>query len=75
MLFFDYDEGARTTYLPLTDGDEDFPEDLALLQARALTGAGYGPAWNISAGFEGPLDEVGHRNGGWRHSGLAWRQS
>ena len=39
LLFFDYDEGPRTTYLPLANGDEDFPEELALLQAHALTGA------------------------------------
>lgn len=39
LLFFDYDDGARTTYLPLAGGDEDFPEELALLQAHALTGA------------------------------------
>ena len=47
----------------------------SLAAARALTAAGYGPAWNISAGFEGPLDAAGHRSGGWRHAGLAWRQS
>ena len=39
LLFFDYDDGPRTTYLPLAGGDEDFPEELALLQAHALTGA------------------------------------
>ena len=43
--------------------------------AMALTAAGYGPAYNVSAGFEGPLDESGHRSSGWRHAGLAWRQS
>lgn len=47
----------------------------SLAAARALTAAGYGPAWNISAGFEGPIDEAGHRSGGWRHAGLDWRQS
>ncbi len=47
----------------------------SLAAARALTGAGYGPAYNITAGFEGPLDEHGHRTAGWRHAGLDWRQS
>ena len=43
--------------------------------ARALTAAGFGPAYNVTAGFEGPLDADGHRGGGWKHAGLAWRQS
>jgi len=32
---------------------------------------------NISDGFEGDLDGQQHRGNinGWRHSGLAWRQS
>lgn len=47
----------------------------SLAAAKGLTAAGYGPAWNITAGFEGPLDDDGHRGSGWRHSGLPWRQS
>ena len=47
----------------------------SLAAAKALTEAGYGPAYNITAGFEGGLDDTGHRSGGWRHAGLAWRQS
>lgn len=47
----------------------------SLSAARALTAAGYGPAYNITAGFEGPIDDAGHRSEGWRHAGLAWRQS
>lgn len=44
--------------------------------AIAATRAGLGPAWNVSEGFEGPLDEAGHRGGqGWRARGLPWRQS
>lgn len=44
--------------------------------AIEATGAGY-TAYNVSDGFEGPLDEHGHRNtaGGWRASGLPWRQT
>jgi rhodanese-related sulfurtransferase len=47
----------------------------SLQAARALTGVGHGPAYNVTAGFEGPIDDEGHRGGGWRHAGLAWRQS
>ena len=47
----------------------------SLAAAEALTAAGYGPTYNVSDGFEGPIDEAGHRPGGWRHSGLDWRQS
>ncbi|WP_327149243.1 rhodanese-like domain-containing protein [Nocardia sp. NBC_01329] len=44
--------------------------------ADAATAAGIGPSYNISEGFEGPLDELGHRGGsGWRAHGLPWRQS
>lgn len=44
--------------------------------ADAATAAGLGPAYNVSDGFEGPLDERGHRDvAGWKASGLPWRQS
>lgn len=44
--------------------------------AAAATGAGIEPAYNVSDGFEGPLDEHGHRgHAGWRALGLPWRQS
>lgn len=44
--------------------------------ARAVTAANAGPAYNVSDGFEGPLDGAGHRGGiGWRAAGLPWRQS
>jgi rhodanese-related sulfurtransferase len=45
--------------------------------AIAMTSAGWGPCLNISDGFEGPLDPSNHRNsvGGWRASGLPWRQT
>lgn len=43
--------------------------------ARAATAAGLGPAYNISDGFEGPLDRDGHRTvAGWKAAGLPWRQ-
>ena len=43
--------------------------------AEAATGAGLGPAFNIADGFEGQLDATHHRGvGGWKSSGLPWRQ-
>ncbi len=44
--------------------------------AEAATAAGIGPSYNILDGFEGNLDEQGHRGGsGWRAIGLPWVQS
>lgn len=45
--------------------------------AIAATAAGIAPAYNIIAGFEGDLDGDGHRGatGGWKASGLPWRQT
>ncbi len=45
--------------------------------AAAMTAAGWGPCFNVSEGFEGPLDPNGRRNsvGGWRASGLPWKQT
>lgn len=44
--------------------------------AIALTQRGYGEAYNISNGFEGPPDAEGHRGqvDGWKATGLPWRQ-
>lgn len=43
--------------------------------AEALTAAGFGPAYNVADGFEGQHDADGHRTvGGWKNSGLPWRQ-
>jgi rhodanese-related sulfurtransferase len=43
--------------------------------ATAATAAGLGPAYNVSDGFEGPLDHEGHRTvTGWKAAGLPWRQ-
>lgn len=43
--------------------------------AAAATAAGIGPSYNVSEGFEGDLDEHGHRGrNGWRAHGLPWRQ-
>jgi len=45
--------------------------------AIAATEAGYAHAFNILEGFEGDVDEHGHRGtrGGWRKAGLPWVQS
>jgi len=48
----------------------------SLAAAKAAVEAGYPHAINISDGFEGPVDEAGHRRtrAGWIASGLPWRQ-
>lgn len=47
----------------------------SIAAAQALTAAGYGPAYNVIDGFEGPLDDESHRgSSGWRADGLPWRQ-
>ncbi len=44
--------------------------------AEAATAAGIAPSYNVLDGFEGSLDEQGHRGvTGWRAIGLPWRQS
>jgi rhodanese-related sulfurtransferase len=45
--------------------------------AELATAAGYTTAYNVAEGFEGPVDDAGHRgtNGGWKAAGLPWRQS
>lgn len=44
--------------------------------AVAMTAAGFGRCFNVADGFEGPHDRQGHRGtiGGWKASGLPWRQ-
>jgi rhodanese-related sulfurtransferase len=48
----------------------------SLAAARAAASAGFGVVFNIADGFEGPLDEAGHRRtrAGWIAAGLPWRQ-
>jgi rhodanese-related sulfurtransferase len=44
--------------------------------AEAATEAGIAPSYNVLDGFEGNLDEQGHRGAtGWKAVGLPWRQS
>ncbi len=44
--------------------------------AMAMTQAGFGPCYNVSGGFEGPLDDHKHRGGsdGWKAAALPWIQ-
>jgi rhodanese-related sulfurtransferase len=45
--------------------------------AVAMTSAGWGPCFNVSDGFEGPLDVSRRRGGvgGWKAGGLPWSQT
>lgn len=49
----------------------------SLNAAVLATHGGYTRAYNVSGGFEGPLDAAGHRGtaAGWKAEGLPWRQS
>lgn len=44
--------------------------------AQAMTSAGYARCFNISDGFEGPVDQDGHRGttAGWKANNLPWTQ-
>jgi rhodanese-related sulfurtransferase len=65
-------------------GDKDAPVMLlcrsgarSRAAAIALTEAGYVQAFNVAGGFEGDIDEEGHRGhrDGWKARNLPWRQS
>ncbi|QCK85891.1 rhodanese-like domain-containing protein [Phreatobacter aquaticus] len=45
--------------------------------AIAMTAAGYPHCFNVTGGFEGPLDPEGRRGhvAGWKFEGLPWAQS
>ncbi len=47
------------------------------MAAQAMMKAGYASCFNVAEGFEGPLDEAGHRGqrAGWQAQGLPWVQS
>ncbi|MBW8268730.1 rhodanese-like domain-containing protein [Caldovatus aquaticus] len=48
----------------------------SLAAAQAARAAGFPHAFNVADGFEGPVDEQGHRGtrAGWKAEGLPWRQ-
>lgn len=45
--------------------------------AKAMSAAGYSTCLNVADGFEGPLDGQAKRGatGGWKATGLPWRQT
>jgi rhodanese-related sulfurtransferase len=45
--------------------------------AKAMAAAGYSSCFNVSDGFEGPLDAQAKRGAtaGWKAAGLPWRQT
>ena len=48
----------------------------SMAAAEAAKAAGFPNVFNVADGFEGPLDQEGHRGGlgGWKAEGLPWRQ-
>ncbi|GJF12124.1 sulfurtransferase [Mycolicibacterium cyprinidarum] len=62
--------GDRTVVFLCRSGNRSIPA------AQAATAAGIAPSYNMLDGFEGNLDDQGHRGGtGWKAVGLPWRQS
>ena len=62
--------GERPVIFLCRSGNRSIPA------AQAATAAGIAPAYNMLEGFEGQLDEHGHRGAtGWRSEGLPWKQS
>lgn len=46
----------------------------SLAAAEALNNAGFTHTYSVAAGFEGDLDDSGHRHDGWKDF-LPWKQS
>ncbi len=48
----------------------------SLAAAQAAQAAGFPDVYNVSTGFEGPVDGEGHRGtvAGWKADGLPWKQ-
>ncbi|NKB51678.1 MAG: rhodanese-like domain-containing protein [Rhizobiaceae bacterium] len=48
----------------------------SLAAAKAMSAIGYANSYNITGGFEGDLDDEGHRGkrNGWKMEGLPWQQ-
>lgn len=62
--------GERPVIFLCRSGNRSIPA------AETATAAGIGPCFNMLDGFEGQLDENGHRGGtGWRAEGLPWKQT
>ncbi len=62
--------GERPVIFLCRSGNRSIPA------AETATAAGIAPSYNMLDGFEGQLDENGHRgSNGWRALGLPWKQS
>lgn len=62
--------GERPVIFLCRSGNRSIPA------AEAATAAGIAPSYNMLDGFEGQLDEAGHRGAtGWRAEGLPWKQT
>jgi rhodanese-related sulfurtransferase len=62
--------GERPVVFLCRSGNRSIPA------AEIATASGIEPSYNMLDGFEGQLDENGHRGvNGWRALGLPWRQS
>lgn len=62
--------GERPVVFLCRSGNRSIPA------AQTATAAGIAPSYNMLDGFEGQLDEHGHRGvNGWRALGLPWKQS
>lgn len=62
--------GERPVIFLCRSGNRSIPA------AEAATAAGIGPSYNMLEGFEGQLDDAGHRGvTGWRADGLPWKQT
>lgn len=62
--------GERPVIFICRSGNRSIPA------AEAATAAGIAPSYNMLDGFEGQLDESGHRgHTGWRAEGLPWKQT
>lgn len=62
--------GERPVIFLCRSGNRSIPA------AESATAAGIAPSYNMLEGFEGQLDEYGHRGStGWRAEGLPWKQS
>lgn len=48
----------------------------SLAAAQAMAASGFAACHNVAGGFEGPLDDNGHRGSvaGWKAAGLPWAQ-
>ncbi len=81
--WIDYPAGARNTSFVAQASEGLDPHAPVLLlcrsgvrsnaAAQALAEAGFTQAINVVGGFEGDLDNQGHRHGGWKDA-LPWRQ-